>query len=127
MKTQEQALSSNTKEGIMDYQETTAEAVKTEKVKMVFRLMMSYQESQNQQLKMINALVKTSRELANEVRQSAMARKFNVHITDVKKLCVAFRAVLMNQITDVNLLKRISVELDHVMKKILPIRAEGDY
>ena len=82
---------------------------------------------QIEQMKMINNLVKTSRELANEIRQSAMARKFNVHISDVKKMAIAFRAVLHNRITDINLLCRISEELDLVMKKIFPIQANGDY
>lgn len=105
---------------------------KTAKDKNRIRNLIRWQERdfgklQIEQLKMINALMRTEKELANEIRQSAMARRFNVHITEVKKLLLGIRAVLHDRIQDVNLLCRISDDLEMLMKKILPVRADGDY
>jgi type I site-specific restriction endonuclease len=100
---------------------------KAKMIQSLLALENSNEKNQIEQVKLVNALVKTSRELANEIRQSAMARRFNIHVSEVKKMAIAFRAVLHEEIQDVNLLCRISEKLDNVMKKLFPIKAEGDY
>lgn len=121
------AHAENIKQLRADLEDCKNSKEKKQQLRLLLGAESNYSESQIQQLKIINALVKTSRELANEIRQSAMARRFNIHISDVKKMAIAFRAVLHDRIQDVNLLCRISEDLDGVMKKIFPIKADGDY
>jgi hypothetical protein len=112
---------------LIDRLRSSAEISAADKAKMIIDLDEGFQDKERESLKTVNMLVKTSRDIANEVRQSAMARRLNIHVNDVRIMLISFKRVLHRRVTDVNVLAQISEDFDEVCKKLFPIKAEGDY
>jgi uncharacterized coiled-coil DUF342 family protein len=82
-----------------------------------------YESTKKDRLDTLTKLVKCFKDLVKEYRESAMAKKSTVHISQVQKLLMVFKDVLHKYINDPTTLSKVSEECYEAMRKIFPMGA----
>lgn len=83
----------------------------------------NYERTKKDRLDTLTKLVKCFKDLVKEYRESAMAKKSTVHISQVQKLLMVFKDVLHKYINDPTTLTKVSEECYEAMRKIFPMGA----
>jgi len=85
-----------------------------------------WNKTHENQLKMMNTLGRTAKDIAKEVRAFAAARRSAVHVSVVQKLMLAIRGIIHDEIHDENLLAVLCDRFTDVMRSLFPSSAETD-
>ena len=92
-------------------------------VKAYVAIIQHYDDTRNERINTLNRVVKVFKDLVKEYRESAMAKRSTVHISQVQKLLMVFKDVLHKYINDPTTLAKVSEECYEAMRKIFPMGA----